>query len=189
MMHGKRLLALLGLWALAILAFLPACWSGEGASPPSGKSGVDPVYTEMRGFIFSLQSSQPKQMADKALYAAVVDMDMGQMIMTLTCVADGSTSIYYSAGGGMLGLGQDQQIALTTQAFLYGAEQMMDSLDAVDDYPLPTEGKHILYLIGNNVVRRCEFDMTAMDTYPKEKQFLCFMYQKVLRAITAATQP
>ena len=39
------------------------------------------------------------------VYASIVDMHMGDSVVSLACVADGTTSLYFSTGGGQIGSG------------------------------------------------------------------------------------
>lgn len=117
----------------------------------------------------------------------IVDMDMGNAVVTLACVADGTTSLYISTGGGQLGLGQAHEaVRAAATAFLFSSEQVFDKLTPTKVYPLPTRKKHIVYLITEENIYTQELDMTQVNTYPRELQFLNFLYQNVITKIGEA---
>jgi hypothetical protein len=60
---------------------------------------------------------------------------------TLVSLADGTTSLYYSTGGGMLGSGDYLPVAQASQAFIEEAETHWSEFSAGTDFPLPEVGK------------------------------------------------
>ena len=145
-------------------------------------------YDGLRKQILQLEPSLELQgkSQEHPVYAAVVDMDMGKAIVTLACVADGTTSLYFSNGGGQLGLGQaDEEIRRASVAFLRSAEQVLNIMEKVDEYPFPQNKKHIVYLVTAEGVYKQELDMSKINDEVREKQFLNFLYQNVLTKIGA----
>jgi hypothetical protein len=65
-------------------------------------------------------------------------LDMGTA--SLVAVADGTTSLYLSTGGGVLGAGAHQAVRRASEAFLDAAEADLDRLQVVSDAPLPKTG-------------------------------------------------
>lgn len=61
-------------------------------------------------------------------------------VVTLVCLADGTTSLYFSSGGGILGSGQHHTVALATQALVREAEQHLGEMMPASAFPLPTAG-------------------------------------------------
>lgn len=143
-------------------------------------------YAGLRQQILDLKPSPELKaaMQDHPVYAGIVDMDMGNSIVTLACVADGTTSLYFSTGGGQLGLGQAHEAVRTaTTAFLASSEQVLDKMTPTKTFPLPTRKKHIVYLITEDTIYSQELNMNDVNTYPRELQFLNFLYQNVLMRI------
>lgn len=146
-------------------------------------------YSDLRRQILDLKPSPELRnaMDSHLVYAAIVDMDMGNAIISLACVADGTTSLYYSTGGGQIGLGHaNEAVRNAARAFLFSSEQVLDKLVPTKVYPLPTNDKHIVYLITEKNVYMHEFEMEKLDTTPREIQFLNFLYQNVLSKIGEA---
>ena len=149
------------------------------------------LYEGLRQQVLCIKQSQELQEASGAhpIFAAIVDMDMDKTIVSLACIADGTTSLYFSNGGGQLGLGHaDEEIRKASLTFLNSAEQVLDIMDKVDEYPLPQNGKHFVYLITSDGVYRQELDMETIDGESKENRFLNFLYQNVLLKIGEYSQ-
>ncbi len=69
-------------------------------------------------------------------------MDTGypEAVATLVGLADGTTSLYVSNGGGMIGGGQHPQVAEATQRLMNVAAGEIGRLTPEHDFPLPAEG-------------------------------------------------
>ena len=120
----------------------------------------------------------------RSVYAAVVDMDMKTTTVTLICVADGTTSLYYSNGGGQIGLGQaDPEIAKATVTFLRDADPVLNRLKKTEECPLPKHGKHRVYLLTRHATYQYEFNHETIREESRETQYLFFLYQNVLTKI------
>jgi hypothetical protein len=60
---------------------------------------------------------------------------------SLIAFADGTSSLYYSTGGGMLGSGDYLPVAQASLAMVEQAELLRLSFSAISDYPLPEVGQ------------------------------------------------
>lgn len=118
------------------------------------------------------------------VYGAVVDIDRGNAIATLACAVDGTTSLYFSTGGAQMGIGQaDEEVRKATIAFLYSSDQILDKLEVAEDYSLPKDNKHIVYLLTEDKIYKKEYNMGEIGSASKEMKFLNFLYQNVLLQI------
>ena len=156
-------------------------------TPTNDNSRAGNPYFGLRRQVFDMAGEMEGMSDMHPINAAVVDMDMGSAVVSLVCVADGTVSLYFSNGGGQLGLGQaDENIRKAAIAFLSSADQVLgitDIMDAMEDFPLPRDGKHFVHLISPNCVYRKELDMKSINEEPRESQFLNFLYQNVLAKI------
>jgi hypothetical protein len=75
------------------------------------------------------------------VWAALLDWGMRGGSATIAVVADGTVSMYTSAGGGMIGAGQHQSIHMPAARFLKTVEAIADSLPEATQAPLPKEGE------------------------------------------------
>ena len=155
------------------------------------KDKRDNPYIGLRQQVFTLKKTQEMEtsLEGHPIFAAVVDMDMGSAIVSLICVADGTTSLYFSNGGGQMGLGHaDEKIRTASIAFLRSADQVLEIMDKTEEYPLPQNGKHLVYLLTSDGLYKKELDMKTVDEESKEIRFLNFLYQNVLSKIGEYTQ-
>jgi hypothetical protein len=59
---------------------------------------------------------------------------------TLISLADGTTSLYYSTGGGLLGSGEYQPVAVAAKALVAQAEIHLPQFNSTAEFPLPEVG-------------------------------------------------
>ena len=67
--------------------------------------------------------------------------------VTLVAVADGSTSLYFSNGGGILGTGEKEAVARASQALVALAEDHYNRMAPTEDFPLPVRDKIQFYVL------------------------------------------
>jgi len=60
---------------------------------------------------------------------------------TLVSLVDGTTSLFYSTGGGMLGSGEYAPLAEASRALVAQAEHMLDEFTPTSDFSLPEVGQ------------------------------------------------
>jgi hypothetical protein len=120
--------------------------SGLG-SPISKNPGVAQreiadIYTNLRdqalGF-GALEIKAPPPVAGGRMLGVVMDMGYDTGVVTLLGLADGTTSMYVSNGGGKIGLGDHAQVAEASRRWVEIAESAEGLVEARDDC-LPGEG-------------------------------------------------
>jgi hypothetical protein len=74
------------------------------------------------------------------VWAALMEQADDAGIASFVMIADGTTSMYTSTGGGIIGAGFYQEVARATLAFLDAAEAHLELLQPVDVLPLPRTG-------------------------------------------------
>jgi hypothetical protein len=105
------------------------------------------IYDDLRGRILSLDPAEAGLAPSPALprvYGAVVDMGYPRATATLVGLADGTTSLYLSSGGGFIGAGEHEQVAAATRALLGVLERHLDDLPADTELPVPVHGRVVL---------------------------------------------
>jgi hypothetical protein len=71
------------------------------------------------------------------VWGALMEMGMDVGVASLVGLVDGSTSLYLSSGGGMIGGGEHEAIADATRRFLGVLEEHLDELSPDTDSELP----------------------------------------------------
>lgn len=116
--------------------------------PAGPKEGRDPVGVS-RAFVALRRRVLAESPADLGLapserlprvWAVLVDYAAGANVVTVTCVADGTTSLYSGVGGGIVGAGSVPAVAAAAGSLLDVAERVLDALPAADKVALPPVG-------------------------------------------------
>jgi hypothetical protein len=68
-------------------------------------------------------------------------------VATLVGLQDGTTSLYTSTGGGVIGGGEHESVARETRGFLEGLEAALDELDADAGAEPPADGMTVIHAL------------------------------------------
>jgi hypothetical protein len=63
-----------------------------------------------------------------------------EAVATLVAVVDGTSSLYFSNGGGLIGAGTHAPVAEANRRWLEKGREFLPQLSAITDPPLPAEG-------------------------------------------------
>ena len=119
---------------------------------------------ELRGKLFALDPAEIGISADNfahPVWGMVMETGFADGYFTLITLADGSTSLYFSSGGGIIGAGEYPAVRRAVGHYLTGAQYFFDRAEAVEQYPRPAPGKVVFYFLG--------FDRIAAYTAPERK--------------------
>ena len=109
-----------------------------------------PIYLQLRSRILGLDPGEIGLAASAdAPHVWGVLMETGYTVglATLVSLADGTTSLYYSTGGGMLGSGEYAPIAQASKAFVVEAEDHYQRMSPTIEFPLPEVGQVKFYIL------------------------------------------
>jgi len=93
------------------------------------------------------------------LHGLVVDWSVGSGVATVACMAEGSTSMYLSGGGGIIGAGGHDDVRLASSEVLSEASAARAYLDPATDVPLPTGGRLRFTVILDGGLRSAEVSL------------------------------
>lgn len=80
------------------------------------------------------------------VWAIMMETGYPEAVATLLTVADGTTSLYFSNGGGVLGAGAHESVLETLPAFFRAAEEHLGAFKRATETPLPDVGRVRFYL-------------------------------------------
>ena len=109
-----------------------------------GTTDAKPVYLALRG---SLLETDPASLGlapspgGRRVWAVVMDTAFPEGVASLVVVADGTTSLYTSTGGGTIGAGAHEHVAAASRAFLDRVDGALDLLVPASSFPLPSTGR------------------------------------------------
>src|SRR5262245_42601959 len=81
------------------------------------------------------------------VWGALMETGYPEAVASLVMLADGTTSLYLSTGGGTIGGGEHEMVAKTTQSFIKEAEKYFSGLPPTQAFPLPSVGKVRFYFL------------------------------------------
>ena len=116
---------------------------GDGIKPPQD------VYAGLRWTALSSgrNGSLPRHDAHPDVYGLVTDLAQGGDWITIAALADNTTSMYTSTGGGVIGAGFHAAVAAATQRLLAAVQAQLPAFDTADDGGYPAYGTVRLHLL------------------------------------------
>jgi len=124
----------------------------------------------------------------REVWGAVMDLGFPGGVASLVSLEDGTTSLYTSTGGGVIGGGAHQSVVDATLAFLDAVAVYAPQFDPTDSDELPEPGHvrfHALVFDGRRGADADEGDLQARvhDLWP-----LYYAGHQVITALRVATQ-
>jgi hypothetical protein len=116
--------------------------NGQAKDPVSGER----VFQGLRGQILDLDPADAglgRLPAGRRVWGALLETGYPRATATLVALADGTTSLYLSTGGGIIGGGAHAQVAAATGSFLTAVEDHLGLLSPDEDSDVPGAG-HVI---------------------------------------------
>ena len=140
------------------------------------------VFTEMRTVAFNIQPSELKITREKSkqIYGVFMETGYDDAVFSLRCFAEGSISIYFSNGGGIIGLGEHEAARKTGLDFIKETEKYLSKARQTSEYKLPNPGKTIFYMLTFDGVYSLESSEKELGTNASEFSSLFYKAQDVI---------
>lgn len=106
-----------------------------------------PIFTKLRGQILALTPDQLKLAPTTDLphvWAAFMDLGVSDSVASLLASAEGTSSLYFGTGGGIIGAGKHPQVKAANRRFLVALDAALDALAPMTEAALPETG-HIRF--------------------------------------------
>ena len=114
------------------------------AEMPMDREPID-VYMQLRDQALKV-SADSLQVRDE-VFGVVMETAYPEAIATLVSLADGTTSLYFSTGGGVIGAGHDAGPAAASRLFASTAASHTRDLTVATSTPLPKVGYTRFYVL------------------------------------------
>lgn len=99
------------------------------------------VYEALRRQVLHLTVGQlGEPFAGEPILALLMETGYREAVATLVAVADGTTSLYFSNGGGFVGAGTHPTVAEASRSWLEAGNTFLPALSDVTEPPLPDVG-------------------------------------------------
>ena len=125
------------------------------------------IYFGLRNQILSLnpkdvgivQSSKTPN-----VWGVLMETGYPQAVATLVSLANGTTSFYFSNGGGMIGGGEHVTVAQSTKSFVTSAEKYYQQMTLAESFPTPAIGKVKFYVLTFSGIFTIDVDENALGS-------------------------
>lgn len=116
---------------------------------PVKENKVADVYQGLRQQVFKLDPRKIglEPSAENRVWAVLMETGYPQAVVTLVMIADGTVSIYFSHGGGIIGLGPHEGPRKASFDLLSIAPQFQHYATPTSDFPLPQPGHTRFYFL------------------------------------------
>jgi ankyrin repeat protein len=107
------------------------------------------VYVKLRNQVLSFDPVQIGLQPDQSnpIFGILMETGYKDAVVTLSAIGDGSVSLYFSNGGGIIGLGQHEEPRKACLSFLSFANQFLSHLQPTKEFPLPQKGYTSFYFL------------------------------------------
>jgi hypothetical protein len=80
------------------------------------------------------------------VWSVLMEIGYPKAVASLVTIADGTTSLYFSNGGGIIGAGQHEAVSKAASTFIAVADGNVNAFAPTTDHPLPELGRVRFYL-------------------------------------------
>jgi hypothetical protein len=107
------------------------------------------IYRELRQQVFAMNPEKigVTPSASNSVWGIVMETGYPEAVVTLVSLADGTVSLYFSNGGGIIGVGQHEGPRKASKEFLTYSQQFLGQATSTKTFPLPSEGKTRFYFL------------------------------------------
>jgi hypothetical protein len=109
--------------------------------PPSGEP--EAIFSNLRGKVLDLDPASVGLAPSHELprvWGGLMELGLDSGVATIVSLADGTTSMYTSTGGGVIGGGEHAHVAAASRAFLLAFERELELLSPAEEEDLPGDG-------------------------------------------------
>jgi hypothetical protein len=131
------------------------------------------IYLRLRSQVLSRTPSEIHALPglSPALLGVLMESGYPEAVVTLVTIADGTVSLYFSNGGGIIGIGEYERVRKASVEFLSLAERFIAKAQPTNDHPLPSKGYITFYFITSSGL----FFATAKEKDLENKQHPLFL--------------
>ena len=128
--------------------------SRSASSVPSDTSHGG-LYSALREGALSAEriaAGIPDPPADAPVWGVLMETSFPEGTATLFALSDGTTSLYLSHGGGVIGGGDHENVRQANADFIKTANQFYRQMRACESFPTPEVGRTIFYALTDSGV-------------------------------------
>ncbi len=168
---------------LLVSIFLSGCNFMFFNKTPVPASESDEKYTKLRTYLLTANPNDIgifKSDEIPNVWGVLMEMVYSDTVGTLVSLADGTTSLYFTNGAGIIGGGQHATVAQSTKSFIAASEKYYLKMKITDSFPLPTAGKVRFYVLTFSGIFTLDIDEQALENRTSEFSPLFYSGQEVM---------
>ena len=121
------------------------------------------------------------------VWAVLMETGYPDAVASLVTIADGTTSLYFSNGGGIIGAGQHAPVRAAAERFIAVANASVAHMANADSHPLPAIGRVRFYARTHDRLLTAEADETELGDGRHPLSTLFHAGHAVIAALREAT--
>jgi hypothetical protein len=123
------------------------------------------------------------------VWTVLMETGYPEAVASLVTIADGTTSIYFSSGGGIIGAGEHQSVREASARLIALVDAHLDELEPTSAHPLPSEGRVRFYARTFDDLRTAEADEEMLGEGRHPLSPLFHAAHEVIATVREATPP
>jgi hypothetical protein len=132
---------------ILMATFLSALGRLFGGEPSQTTYKTADVYNGLRKQILGLKAEELGAPTNQAVLALVMETGYPEAVATLVAVMDGSASLYFSNGGGIIGAGKNPGPNAAARNLVAKAAGFRSACALTQEFPLPPRAHTRFYLV------------------------------------------
>lgn len=115
--------------------------------PDTNRPDEAKIFSDLRKQALSVRASDlGLEPGGAQVWGALMETGFPKAVVTLVSFAEGTTSLYFSTGGGTIGAGAHASVRAAAERFLAAAHEHLGHFSAAREHPLPAEGRVRFYV-------------------------------------------
>ncbi len=139
-----------------ILLFISILIVGSGAMAKEAEKSEAEMVAGLRQMVLSLKPGDlgiSEATFPHEVWGVLMETGYDSGAFTLVVLADGTVSLYFSTGGGVIGAGEHESVRQPAGSFIDWANRYVSEAKPSKAQPLPTEGQTTFYFLTNSGIR------------------------------------
>lgn len=177
--------------AVPFIFIMSACLSLLGCSQKEQPYQTAEIYDDLRNRVLGLDPNAMGIQQDGLcpdVWGVVMETGYPEAVATLVALGDGTVSMYFSNGGGMIGVGQHEQAWNAAKQLLIRAQGFTQTMTATTQFPLPRRGHTRFYLLTFAGVVSAEVETKALGNNRHELTPLFYQAHDLIMQVRLADE-
>ena len=132
----------MGLFSSLARVFKPRMSGREIQGSPEAVQGLRQMVLSTDPTSLGIERSESNK-----VWALLTETGYPDAVVTLVAIADGTVSLYFSNGGGIIGAGNHERVRNASDALLAAAPAFLASAQPTAEYPQPSDGNTRFYFL------------------------------------------